>query len=112
MINASRLVILSLLSLISSLIRADALASFGVDDYLALEDVSEIAVSPDGEFVAYTLTSKDLEKDEEKSAVWMMPAAGGDALRMTSDNSNASGPKWVRRWWRIDDWARSNCFDC
>jgi dipeptidyl aminopeptidase/acylaminoacyl peptidase len=94
MTTNSRLLILSLLSLISLLTRTDAVAGFGVDDYLALKDISEIAVSPDGGVVAYTLSSKDLEKDEEKSIVWMMSTDGGDPIRMTSESSDASSPKW------------------
>ena len=81
----------SLSSLIS---RKDSLTGFGVEQYLSLRDISEIAVSPDGQFVAFALTSKDLEKDEEKSVIWMMPVTGGDPVRMTSDDSEASSPKW------------------
>jgi len=94
MIAKNRLLILSLLSLISLLSRTDAQAGFGIDEYLALKDISEIAVSPEGDFVAYTLSSKDLEKDEERSVIWMMPAKGGDAVRMTGENGDASSPKW------------------
>lgn len=94
MIAKNRLLILSLLSLISLLSRTDAQAAFGIDEYLALKDISEIAVSPAGDFVAYTLNSKDLEKDEERSVIWMMPAEGGEAVRMSGENGDASSPKW------------------
>ena len=67
---------------------------FGVDDYLALKSVSEISVSPDGMYVAYTTTSSDLKKDETRDTVWMLPAAGGDPLQMTSADSDASAPQW------------------
>lgn len=85
---------MSLLSLISLLTRTDAHADFAVDEYLRLIDISEIAVSPDGQFIAYTLTSKDIEKDEERDVIWMTPSKGGDAIRMTATNSDASSPKW------------------
>ena len=35
---------------------------FGIDDYLALKSISEISVSPDGQYVAYT--SNDSGRDE------------------------------------------------
>ena len=50
----------SFLSLVS---RADAEQRFGIDQYLALKSISEIAVSPDGMFVAATTSKYNLEKD-------------------------------------------------
>ena len=81
-------------SFFSLLPGSDSATGFGVDEYLALKDISEIAVSSDGDFIAYTLTSKDLKKDEDNSVVWMMPATGGDPVRMSSDESEAGSPKW------------------
>jgi len=85
---------LSVLSIFSLLSQKDSARTFDVDRYLSLRDISDIAVSPEGDFIAYTLTSKDTEKDEEREAVWMAPAQGGDAIRMTSVDSAASCPKW------------------
>ncbi len=67
---------------------------FDIDTYLALDSISEIAASPDGRFVAYTLSSKDLVKDESIDSVWIQPADGGDALRISEAGSNASSPQW------------------
>ncbi len=36
---------------------------FDIDTYMALKQVSEIAVSPDGAYLAYTVSHYDLEKD-------------------------------------------------
>ena len=67
---------------------------FGIDEYLALKSISEISVSPDGLYVAYTTTSSDLTKDETRDTVWMLPTAGGEPLRMTSKDSDSSAPQW------------------
>lgn len=67
---------------------------FDVDALLALLDVSEIAVSPEGEWVAYTVTGNDVTKDERTSIVWMAPFGGGDPVRMTSLASGADRPRW------------------
>lgn len=67
---------------------------FGIDDFLALKEIAEISVSPDGLYVAYTVTSNDLESDESSSAVWMQLVRGGAPLLMTASDSNASSPKW------------------
>ncbi|MDX1498747.1 MAG: S9 family peptidase [Woeseiaceae bacterium] len=73
---------------------ATAAERFGVDDFLALDTISEIAVSPAGRYVAYTVTVNDLEADRKKSRVWMQPVAGGDPVPMTSPESNAWAPAW------------------
>ena len=67
---------------------------FDIDTYLALENVSGLAVSPDDEFLAYTVSQYDLEKDASKSEVWMRPTADGEAVRMTAADSASWSPKW------------------
>lgn len=82
------------LSLLSLFGRADAEQRFGVDQYLALKSISEINASPDGQYVAYTVTTNDLEEDETRDTVWMRSKDGGDPLRLTSFDSDASDPRW------------------
>ncbi len=65
-----------------------------IDDYFALKSVGSPAVSPDGKWVAYTVSGQDLEKDSRGTRVWMIPAAGGDPLPMTAKGSSAWGPRW------------------
>lgn len=67
---------------------------FSIDAYLALESAAGLSVSPDGQFVAYTLTRNDLEGDKKKSRVWMQPVAGGDPVPMTMPDSNSSSPSF------------------
>ena len=67
---------------------------FAVDTYLRMQDASEISVSPDGQFVAYTLYERDLEQDLVTTSVWMIPTAGGPAIPMTAGNGNSYTPKW------------------
>ena len=66
---------------------------FDVDTYLRMQDASEISVSPDGQFVAYTLYERDLEQDLVTTSVWMIPTAGGPAIPMTTGNGNSYTPK-------------------
>ncbi len=65
-----------------------------VDDYFAIRDVGDPQVSPDGRWVAYTVTTLDLDADESTIQIWMVPAAGGEALPMTSAARSASQPRW------------------
>ena len=55
---------------------ADALRNIQVDDYFALKSVGSPIVSPDGAWVVYTVSTKDLENDRSSSRLWMVPTAG------------------------------------
>jgi dipeptidyl aminopeptidase/acylaminoacyl peptidase len=68
--------------------------TLSVDDYFRIRDVGDPQVSPDGRWVAFTLTSQDLEKDESKSRIWMVATAGGEPVAMTAEEKSASRPRW------------------
>ena len=85
-------------SLVSLFAQANAEEVFGIDQYLALKSVSELSVSPEGSYLAYTVTSSDLKKDSTRDVVWMVATHGGDVvgdpLQMTSSDDDASAPQW------------------
>jgi dipeptidyl aminopeptidase/acylaminoacyl peptidase len=91
--NMTRL-IHSLLLFILPLTPAFSAENFSIDTYLRMQGASEISVSPDGQFVAYSLYKRDLERDRGTSSVWMIPTAGGLPIRMTESNSDSYSPKW------------------
>ncbi len=64
------------------------------EDYFRIQNVDEPQISPDGKWVAYTVTGSDLEKDEETSRIWMIPTAGGEPVPVTSKERSASHPRW------------------
>ncbi len=68
--------------------------NFTVDDALALKEVSDPQLSPDGEWVAYVLRELDLKEDTARSDIYMVPFAGGDPIRLTSDPKSDSHPRW------------------
>lgn len=65
-----------------------------VDDYFRLGAVDDPRISPDGRWIAYTVTTQDLEADESSSRIWMVPAAGGDAIPLSAKGESASSPRW------------------
>ncbi len=65
-----------------------------IDDYFALKYVGSPVVSPDGKWVAYTVSSQDLAKDSRGTRIWMISTAGGDPLPMTAKGSSAWSPRW------------------
>ncbi|HET6564473.1 MAG TPA: S9 family peptidase [Xanthomonadales bacterium] len=61
---------------------------------LQLAEVTDPQFSPEGEWIAYTITSDDAEKDESRSRIWMVPAKGGDAVPLTSESESSTHPRW------------------
>ncbi len=96
------LTLLSLLCGSSVLAPADAVAAskqtkpqlVTPDDYFRLGDVGEPRISPDGRWIAYTVTTQDLEADESRSQIWMVPAAGGDPIPLSAEDQDSSSPRW------------------
>ena len=65
-----------------------------IDDYFQIAGVSEPQMSPDGKWVAYTVSTSDLEKDQSPSQIWVVPTSGGKAKPLTAEDSSASHPRW------------------
>ena len=67
---------------------------------LALEDHSRIVAvgdpqrSPDGQWVAYTVTTIDAEKDRRNTDIWMVKWDGSETLQLTSSPDGESTPRW------------------
>ncbi len=65
-----------------------------VDDYPSVAMVVGCVMSPNGEFVAYSdLRWKDLS-DRRDTDIWLVPATGGDARRLTFDTASDRSPQW------------------
>jgi len=72
----------------------DSLRALQVDDYFALKRVGSPSVSPDGKWVAYTVSNKDLENDRSSSRLWLVPTAGGEPRPMTAKGRAFSSHSW------------------
>jgi dipeptidyl aminopeptidase/acylaminoacyl peptidase len=64
------------------------------DDVFALRDVGDPQVSPEGKWVAYTVTAMDAKEDESDTDIYMAPLAGGPALRLTASKKPEKSPRW------------------
>lgn len=65
-----------------------------VQDYFAFKDIGDPRVSPDGNWVAYTVTTPDLEKDTSETRLWQVPLRGGEPRAMTAPGDSASQERW------------------
>jgi len=82
-------------ALLALVLHADETATRLVPaDINRLATVGEPRISPEGEWIAYTIERDDLEEDEARSRIWMVPAAGGDAVSMTAEDESSSRPRW------------------
>ncbi|HWB28054.1 MAG TPA: S9 family peptidase [Chitinophagaceae bacterium] len=62
-------------------------------DVYRLKNISDPQPSPDGEWVAYVVSSTDTVKDKHVSAIWMTSWDGTQHIQLTSAN-DASHPRW------------------
>ena len=65
-----------------------------IDDFARLKSVGDPQLSPDGKWVAYTVSTIDLEKDKRDTDLWMVGWDGGDEIRLTSSPEGESRPLW------------------
>jgi dipeptidyl aminopeptidase/acylaminoacyl peptidase len=65
-----------------------------VDDFARLKYVADPQLSPDGMWVAYTVSTIDLEKDKRDTDIWMVGWDGGEDIRLTSTPEGESRPRW------------------
>src|SRR5262250_2091631 len=63
------------------------------DDLIKLQRVAEPAISPDGKWVAYTVTTPDMEANRNASNIWMVATSGGEAIQLTQSGKDSS-PVW------------------
>ena len=90
-------ILLSALALGSSITRAQqppAPRPVGVDDLFGLREVHDPQISPDAQSIAYTVTSTSLKDDKTETQIWMVPAAGGDAIALTAEGVTSDHPRW------------------
>jgi dipeptidyl aminopeptidase/acylaminoacyl peptidase len=65
-------------------------------DYGSVATATEVAVSPDGKQVAYTLATWDAKADNRRTDLWVTTTDGkGTPRRLTSERANDRHPKWA-----------------
>ena len=68
--------------------------SITIEDLYAIKFLSRPRISPDGQQVAFVVTTIDERKHEYRSSIWVTPIAGGEARRFTGGTANAHSPCW------------------
>jgi len=73
---------------------ADNTHPFSVHDMLAMDRISEPKVSPDGNWIVFTVRKTDLEADRGRTDLWLVDVEGKELKQLTTDPENDSNPCW------------------
>src|SRR5260370_9018848 len=65
-----------------------------IEDLFKFKPVSKPRISPDGQRVAFVVTTVDKRTYEYRSSIWGVSTEGGEAKRFTSGPANAHSPSW------------------
>jgi dipeptidyl aminopeptidase/acylaminoacyl peptidase len=81
------------LTLTVSLVAAEKRA-VTVDDQFRFLDVGDPQISPDGEWVLYTVTSTDVAADRRNTDIWRVKWDGSERSQITFSTENENAPQW------------------
>src|SRR4029077_18310810 len=65
-----------------------------IDDYLALKSVGNPQLSPDGKWVAYTVTEQSLKDTRGVTRIWLADVASGAVRQLTAGPGSDRQPRW------------------
>ncbi|HWO00133.1 MAG TPA: S9 family peptidase [Blastocatellia bacterium] len=65
-----------------------------LDDLATIRTVRDPQVSPEGNWVAYTVRTLDMKEDKRNSHIWMTSWDGARSLQLTSSKDSESAPRW------------------
>jgi len=91
--TARRLLTMLLTLCAGAPLAAEAGRAIDPADWYRFQDVSDLAMAPDGAAVAYLVTSYDKESDESRGALWLADWGGRESLELTRGES-VSAPRF------------------
>ena len=93
-----RTVLAALLTLPVSLLPLPGLTAqkraMTVEDFLALKNVGDPQLSPDGKWVAYTVGTISLQENKGTSRIWVADLAGGAPRELSQGIGSDRSPRW------------------
>jgi dipeptidyl aminopeptidase/acylaminoacyl peptidase len=64
------------------------------DDLMQIQRISDPQVSRDGKWIAYVVSTPDLDANKMVSHIWRIPLAGGKPRQLTRGDASDSRPRW------------------
>lgn len=89
-----RIVLAALAFVVSVSLSAQARRPLQPDDVFELKTVADPRISPDGAWVAYTVTTLDRKDDSSDTDIYMVAATGGAPIRLTTSKKPETSPRW------------------
>jgi dipeptidyl aminopeptidase/acylaminoacyl peptidase len=86
--------LLLILSLSYAHIAQTARRPLKLDDMTRFRNVSDPQLSPDGQWVAYVVTSIDAKEDKSNSHIWMVNIDGSNNRQITFSNESENSPRF------------------
>jgi dipeptidyl aminopeptidase/acylaminoacyl peptidase len=65
-----------------------------IDDFFQIRDVAQPELSPEGQWVAYSVRTRMLKEDKSEQRLWIVSTNGGDAIPMSAEGTSSSHPRW------------------
>jgi dipeptidyl aminopeptidase/acylaminoacyl peptidase len=65
-----------------------------IDDLLTVKTVGGVQISPDGRWVAYTVTETDFKQDAYVTHLWLANPATGKSFQVTRGEKGVGGAQW------------------
>src|SRR3989442_10418814 len=65
-----------------------------LDDLLTIKSVGGTQISPDGQWIAYTVNYGDFKQDAFITQIWLVASDGGKTFQLTRGEKSSTNPKW------------------
>ncbi|NNE69873.1 MAG: S9 family peptidase, partial [Rhodothermales bacterium] len=86
--------LLALLTVTALSANAQDRRQLSVDDLFAIKSVGSPVVSPEGEWIAYTIRETSLDEEKSETRLWMVSATGGDPIPLSAKGGSVGSPAW------------------
>ncbi|MFN2596561.1 MAG: prolyl oligopeptidase family serine peptidase [Pyrinomonadaceae bacterium] len=73
---------------------AQGVRTMTIEDALSIRDVGAPQWSPDGKWIAFTVSEWNRKDDRRDSHIYVIPAAGGQPIKLTNGERGESQPRW------------------
>src|SRR5260370_42583312 len=78
----------------TTLIAQTAKRPLKLDDLARFRNVNDPQISPDGQWIAYTVSTTDVKEDKSNGHIWLVGFDGKNDRQITFSNDSESSPRW------------------
>lgn len=86
--------VLALMLILTATLAAAQRRPVIVDDQFRLVDVGDPQMSPDGDWILYTVTTTDVAADRRNTDIWKVKWDGSQRSQVTFTTENETAPRW------------------